>query len=97
MLNPSKPIPEAECASVHIYQQLTEIDNWLRLTIDWDWQSTEIDNWLRSTIDWDRQLTEIDNWLILIEIRKISQTTLSYIISDNHFQKDDLGQETHPI
>ena len=46
-----------------IYWNVIEIDNGLRLTIDWDQQSTEINNWLRSTIDWDQQLTEINNWL----------------------------------
>ena len=30
-----------------IYWNVIEIDNGLRLTIDWDWQSTEVDNRLR--------------------------------------------------
>ena len=41
------------------------MDNWLRWTIDWEWQLNLItDNWqLRLTIDWDQQSTEIDNQL----------------------------------
>ena len=42
---------------------MTEINNWLRSTIDWDQQSTEINNWLRSAIHWYWKLTEINNLL----------------------------------
>ena len=44
---------------------LTEINNLLTSTIDWDWQSTEVIKQLRLTIKWDQQLTDIKNKLIL--------------------------------
>ena len=37
--------------------------HWLKLTINWDWQSNEINNQPRSAINQDQQSTEINNQL----------------------------------
>ena len=66
------------CMIIDLDKQLTEIDNCLRLTMEWDWQLTKIDNQLILTINWDQQFIATGEPFQLVMVYLIVQHSHLY-------------------